>query len=409
MAKPWSIRSQILILAIAFGLGGAAFLARDHIGEALANLQKAAKQETENSSHHKNSRAPVIVAKVGKERDDLVIAAIGTARAKRSVTIYSKSEGEIIEFPVSAGDRVTEGQELLKLDLRNATLAVDYARKSVDDARQKHERALYLRDRKVSSRANVEDAAIAVDRAEIQLRQAEEALRERTIRAPFSGVIGIPKVELGDRINPQTALLTLDDRTELFVEFKVPEKFLPRLKLGNKIEGRTPGYGDKPFAGSIGKIDSRIEPVSRTIMVRAVFPNADDLLRPGMSFTIELPLPGNVYPSVPELSLQWNQGDSFVWLVKNKKAKRTVVRTIRRRNEIVLIDGPVVPGDLVVTEGVQRLRDGKDVIYHAEDDENSEETGTGTGKPNASSNPSSNPDEISPAAPPQSQPSGAKG
>lgn len=365
MAKPWSLTSQIVILAIAFGIGGAAFLARDHLGEALANLQNAPEPE-EKSNSHKSQSAPVIVAKVGEQRDDLLIAAIGTARAKRSVTIFSKSEGEIISFPVASGDRVTEGQELLKLDLTNATLAVDYARKAVDDAQQKHERALYLRRKNVSSTANVEDAAIAVDRAKIQLRQAEEALSERTIRAPFNGLVGIPKVELGDRINTQTELLTLDDRSELYVEFKVPEKFLPRIELGDRLEGRTPGYAGKSFAGIIGNIDSRIDPVSRTIMVRAIFPNGDDLLRPGMSFTIDLPLPGDVYPFVPELSLQWNQGDSYVWLVKDNKAKRTVVTTIRRKNEIVLIDGPLKAGDLVVTEGVQRLRDGKDVVYRAD-------------------------------------------
>ncbi len=402
MAKPWSLTSQVVILAIAFGLGGAAFLARDDLGEALASLQKTPEPEAK-SKDHKSQSAPVIVAKVGEKRDDLMIAAIGTARAKRSVTIFSKTEGEIISFPAASGDRVIEGQELLKLDLTNATLAVDYARKAVDDAQQKHERALYLRSKNVSSTANVEDAAIAVDRAKIQLRQAEEALSERTIRAPFNGIVGIPKVELGDRINPQTELLTLDDRSELYVEFKVPEKFLPRIKLGDRLEGRTPGYAGKAFAGIIGNIDSRIDPVSRTIMVRAIFPNGDDQLRPGMSFTIDLPLPGKVYPFVPELSLQWNLGDSYVWLVKDNKAKRTVVTTIRRKNEIILIDGPLKAGDLVVTEGVQRLRDGKDVVYRA--DRNDEPESIGSNDPPKSSRQESGASK----AKSDTQPSGRKG
>ena len=294
-------------------------MSRERIGEALANLQTPAggSPETANKASRKSSRgaAPVIAAHVASQRNDEVVAAIGTARALKSVTLFAKSEGEIMSFAIAAGDLIQEGQTLVQLDATKAELAVDLAKKTLEDARQKLERAKYLKQRNVNSGAGVEDATITVERAELEVRQAEEELRDKTLSAPFAGVVGIPKVEAGDRITPATELITLDDRSQLLVQFPIAEKFLARIKVGDEVTATTPSYARKKFTGRLGFIDSRVDPVSRTIMVRAVIPNTDDLLRPGMSFAIELALPGETYPAVPELALQWSQGESYVWRI----------------------------------------------------------------------------------------------
>jgi len=371
LKRPWSLLSQTLLLLLLSGIGATAWVSRERIGDVLANLQTPAGGEPETAGKASNGSrrgaAPIITARVANQRNDEVVAAIGTARALKSVTLFAKSEGEIMSFAISTGDPIKQGQTLVQLDATKAELAVDLAKKTLEDARQKLKRAQYLKSRNVNSGASVEDATIAVERAELEVRQAEEELRDKTLSAPFAGVVGIPKVEAGDRITPATELVTLDDRSQLLVEFPVAEKFLARIKIGDAVSATTPSYPRRTFTGRLGYIDSRVDPVSRTIMVRAVIPNPDDLLRPGMSFAIEMPLPGDTYPAVPELALQWSRGESYVWRIDGNVVRKIVVETIRRMNAIILVEGPLTTGDLIVVEGVQRLRDGTEVTYEEPD------------------------------------------
>jgi RND family efflux transporter MFP subunit len=147
------------------------------------------------------------------------------------------------------------------------------------------------------------------------------------------------------------------------VEFDVAERYLARLKVGQKVTANIPSYPDRIFTGAIRRLDSRVEPLSRTIRVRATFPNKDDLLRPGMSFFVELVLAGAEYTVVPQLALQWDSGTSYVWKVKKRKAKKVAVRSVKRLDNRILVDGKLEVGDLVVVEGVQRLREGRKVSF----------------------------------------------
>ncbi|MGE0612980.1 MAG: efflux RND transporter periplasmic adaptor subunit, partial [Hyphomicrobiales bacterium] len=207
------------------------------------------------------------------------------------------------------------------------------------------------------------DTRLALDRARLELKQAEEALADRVLVAPFEGVVGIPKVEAGDRVTTGTAIVTIDDRSEILVEIAVPEEFVSRLEIGQKVVAVTPSFPERRFEGLVERIDSRIDPVNRTMMVRAELPNPDDELRPGMSFAVELIVPGKVYSTVAELALQWDKGDSYVWRIAGGKAEKVPVRSIRRFNREILVDGPLKDGDLVVVEGVQRLRPGRAVSF----------------------------------------------
>ncbi|MBO6519245.1 MAG: efflux RND transporter periplasmic adaptor subunit [Rhodospirillales bacterium] len=308
---------------------------------------------------------PVIVEAVGETRDSILIEAIGTARARLSVTLFPAAAGEIVAFPVETGQSVKKDDLILRLDARDAQLQVRVAETRVKEAENALARAQRLRDNNVRSRANVEDAEVILERTKLELGQAREALSDRTVRAPFDGIVGIPKVEAGDRVTTTTELITIDDRSTLLVEFEVAERNLSRLKLGMPVTARTPSFRDRDIDGTINKIDSRVDPVSRTVRVRAAFPNTDDSLRPGMSFFVNLDLPGEMLPSVPELALQWQNGESFIWRIVDGKAERITVSTKRRLNNKVLIEGDVKPGDVVVVEGVQRLRPGRVVEISA--------------------------------------------
>ena len=272
--------------------------------------------------------------------------------------LYSEAAGEIMEFPVRAGGRVARGDVVLQLDASDAKLAVSAAKTRLVEAQRQAERADLLRSKRINSPANVDDAQNLLKRAEIELSQAEEALRDRTLKAPFDGVVGIPKVERGDRITSTTDLVSLDDRSELYIEFEIPEIFFARVAPGQEVVARTPSFGDRTFTGKIDQIDTRVDPATRAVTARAVLPNVEDLLRPGMSFAVEVVLPGKPFPQIPELALLWIKGESHVWRVRDGKAEQVPVRIVRRMNSTILIDGRIEPGDLVVVEGVQRLRPG---------------------------------------------------
>lgn len=399
MIRPLSTGRQVILLLALIGVAAVTWLGRDQVvhmvsavSHALARvlpksvaqylpgqaMDAAGKSPLGSSARAAVSkkrkrnrggrRVPVIVTRVGEARNDDTIAAVGTARARRSVMIHAKSDGVIMAFLPRAGDRLSKGDTIFELDARQAELAVAIAKKKVAETRRQLERAKLLERKNVNSIARVDDAQLAVDQANLELLRTEKSLSDLRIVAPFDGVVGLPKAEIGDRVTATTPIVSLDMRAELLVEFEVPEKYAGRIKQGERVTAVTPSYSDRRFAGRIAYIDSRIDPVSRTVTVRAVIPNTDDVLRPGMSFAVEITLEGAVHTVVPELSLQWRKGESYVWLVRDDKAAKVLVRSVRRRNSIVLINGDVRVGDLVVIEGVQRLRDGRGVTYEPPED-----------------------------------------
>jgi RND family efflux transporter MFP subunit len=366
MRQPLSFVPQLLIAAVILGGGAAIWLAREPVTAAVTGLFSAADAKSSGSKGRSRRNSgdkpvPVVTEVVGEGRNDLEFAGIGTARALRHVTLYPAVSGEIKSVLTRSGDRVTAGAGIIELDTRRAQLAVDMAASKLKGAQRLLGRADRLRQRNVQSEAKVQDAETIADQAEVELQAAKVALTDHTIIAPFAGVVGIAGVGVGDRVTPATALVTLDDRSKLTVEFDVPETYLPRLRPSMKVDVRTPGFADRTFLGVLSGIDSRVHPSRRTVVVRAEVPNEEDLLRPGMSFAVDLKLPGTRYPVIPDLALQFSQKGNYVWRINNDKADRVAVTIVRRDSNSILVDGPIKPGDQIVIEGVQRLRPGRKV------------------------------------------------
>ena len=354
---------QSALFAILAAIAIALWISRDDVAEALAGLTGQSEQNERAGRRGRAGKLSVVVEPVESAANDIVVEAVGNGRARRSVTLSPETGGEIKELELSAGSRYAKGDILMRLDTVDAELAIDVVNTRLLEARRQAERARQLRANRVASVANVDDAENTLKRMEIELKQAEEALAKRTLRAPFDGVAGIPKVELGDRVTPTTAIATLDDRSELLVEFDIPELYHTRVENGMTITARTPSLADQVFTGSIDQIDSRVDPGNRSVAVRAVLPNKDDLLRPGMSFAVEIRLTGQDYPLIPELALIWLKGQSNVWAVRDGKVDLVPVRIVKRLNSTILVEGQIEKGDLVVIEGVQRLRPGSEVAY----------------------------------------------
>lgn len=387
MPSPASMQLQLLLFAILAAIAGGMWIAREQVSDAVARLADSSERPMTAAVDQpdKNRGVPVIVAKVNQAINNELIAAVGTARARRSVMLHAETDGIIIELAPRAGDHVKKGDTIVQLDATKAQLAVQIATRRLEEARRQFGRSEFLQNRSVNSKAKVEDAKTAEERAELEHLQAEEAMHDLSIRAPFDGIVGIPNVEVGERVTTATPLISLDQRDDVQVEFEVAEKYLSRLSVGDAVTGRTPSYEGRSFAGRIEFIDSRIDPTSRTVKVRAVIPNKDDVLRPGMSFVVEVELPGEQYAVVPELSLQWRKGESYVWTVDDAKARKVLVTVVSRLNSTILVEGNLQPRQLVVVEGVQRLRPGRPVQYSAPQE--AEPATTGNEQPVVSARP----------------------
>ncbi len=304
---------------------------------------------------------PVVLAPSVEVLDTARLDVLGSALAARSVTVFSAVAGEVVHVGFRGGQRVPQGQVLLRLQDRAQRLAVDLAGARLQAAKRLMARYESTRGTGAVPGSIIDEAQSGVELADIALRQAREDLSDRVVLAPFAGVTGIATVEPGDRVAPDTAITTLDDRRTLQVAFELPEVYAARLKIGQKLRATNPAFAGRDFPGQIDQIDSRVDATSRNLRLRARVPNPDDLLRPGMSLTVLLELPGAPYVAVPELALQWGRDGAYVWTVADGKARQVLVRSVRRIDERVLLDGPLKVGTPVVVEGVQRLREGRAV------------------------------------------------
>jgi RND family efflux transporter MFP subunit len=304
---------------------------------------------------------PVIVAPVTEASDGVALELLGTGSARKSVTVYAPVAGEVAQVLFKPGKPVRAGDALVRLVDRHERLAVELAQAKVNAARVMENRYEATRGTGAVPDTVSDEARASLRSAEIELAQAREALSDRVVRAPFAGTPGLAAVEVGERIDTDTMLTTLDDRGALHIDVQIPEAYLTRVSVGQPVRAMNPAHPGQRFDGQVIEIDSRVDPVTRQIKVRAALPNKDDRLRSGMSFQLQLELPGQQRLSVPELALQWGREGSFVWVVRQGKALQVPARAVQRQNSRVLVEGDLSTADVVVVEGVQRMREGRAV------------------------------------------------
>ncbi|MBS1182402.1 MAG: mdtA 4 [Proteobacteria bacterium] len=297
--------------------------------------------------------APVVMAETANR-----VSAIGTAEAARTVVIFPRTTGMVAEIAFTPGQRVAAGATLIRLDDDGEKIAVEQARIALADADAKAARNDRLADTKAISDAERDTARFERSKARLALQEAELAFSRRTIAAPFAGVVGLTPVEVGDMVSSSTEIATIDDRSDIKVEFRVPEAFAARLAIGQPVEVATPSQPEGHFTGEVTAVGSRIEADSRTLVAQATVRNSDDVLRPGMSFAVTVRFPGVEETAVPALSVQWDRDGAYVWTVDAGKAKRVGVGIVERNAGTVLVTGDLKAGDPVVVEGIQSVRAG---------------------------------------------------
>jgi RND family efflux transporter MFP subunit len=310
----------------------------------------------------RGQQTAVITAPVTSATINDRLQAIGTGRANASVAINPYSSGRLTELTVTPGSKVEAGAVIARLDSDGEKIALDRAKVAVADAQSKADRAKTLRGTNTVTAVQVSDAQLALDNAQLALQEAQLALERRAIVAPISGFVGILPIEAGNYVTTTTTVATIDDRSSIIIDFWVPERFTTAVAVGQPLTATPIAMPGQTFKGTVSAVDNRLEEASRTLLVRAKIENVGDKLRAGMSFQVAMGFPGDTYPSVDPLAIQWGTDGAFVWAIQGGKAKRTPVRIIQRNSESVLIDAPIMAGDIVVTEGVHAVREGADVL-----------------------------------------------
>lgn len=291
------------------------------------------------------------------------VESVGTSRALQSAEIHPAASGEVVAVNFEPGQYVEQGAVLVELDSRDERLAVQLAEVRLKDAELLYDRYRRSAETGAVTATQLDAAKTQVDAARIELGRAQVALDDRFIKAPFAGHVDVTDVDAGDRINEDTVVTTLDDRSSLLVNFDVPEVLVGELEAGDEVAAQAWNRDETQLTGRVVEIGSRIDPATRTFIARAALANEDDALRPGMSFRVSVNIEGRSYPVITETAVQWGADGAYVWLIVDGMAERRSVKVIQRQQGRVLVDADVDAGDLVVVEGLQRMRNNVPVEY----------------------------------------------
>jgi len=289
------------------------------------------------------------------------LKAVGNGTAVASVSVVPLSDGLLTEIRVSSGQQVEAGAVLARLDDEEQIIARDRAARTASDAATDATRLAKLFRSRTATEVELNRANAALADAELALRESELMLARRTITAPIAGNVGLVSVDTGNYVTLQSELVTIDDRSIIVVEFWIPERFANQIAVGQSVDATALAIPGNLHKGVISGISSRIESDSRTLKVQAQIDNADDSLRPGMSFEVMMSFAGQRFPAIDPLAVQWDSTGSYVWRVVDSKVARVPVRIIQRNPESVLVDAELVNGDSIVTEGVLTMRQGATV------------------------------------------------
>lgn len=305
-------------------------------------------------------QAPLVTAAtVGEANFVERIEAVGTARAREQVTLSAPVTQRIDRINFEDGGFVARGQiiAVLAQGQQNAQLAD--ARARAREAEQQLARLSHLRDRGFATNASVDAQIAAAASARAQAAEALASIGDRVIRAPFSGYASLRTVSAGAVVTAGTEIATISDVSEIKLDFPVPETMLATIATGQAIAARASAFPDQPFRGTIATIDPVVDPMTRSVMVRAVLPNGDRKLKPGMLMTVAIEASPRTAPAVPELSVVGQGGDRFVFTIgTDNVVKRTPVKVgVRDKGLIEIVEG-LKPGQKIVGEGVVKVADG---------------------------------------------------
>lgn len=292
----------------------------------------------------------------------LRLEALGTARANESIEVRPQVSEVVTAIRFDEGQRVEAGTVLVELDDIEAVADVAAVRASLVDLEAQVRRTRELYQTSAIAASELDQRVAQRDAARAALAAAKSRLADRKLRAPFAGTLGLRRVSVGSLVTPETVITTLDDTDPIKLDFEVPATSLALIEPGLRVEAHSASWRDDLFKGEVDSVDTRVDPVSRTVTARALVPNADGKLRPGMFLTVELLRDDVAALVVPEEAVVPEESRQSVFVVgEGERVEQREIRTGRRRPGQVEVLAGLDPGERVIVEGTQKVRVGTSV------------------------------------------------
>jgi membrane fusion protein (multidrug efflux system) len=365
------LRQLLIVAAVLAALGGG-YVAYDRLvagGGAAGPTETAAP-----------AAIPVVLGTAELRETTRRVEAVGTTFSRRAIQVVALTSGRIVEVAFEPGQFVEAGAVLVRLDddIERADLAE--AEATLQENALALQRAQALRQKSAIPEATVEQLVAAQASARAELDRARRRLDDRTVRAPFAGDVGLRQIDPGARVDEEMVLTTLDDRSEMEIEFSVPEMLYGQVAIGQPVVATSAAFPGRSFEGLVATIDSRVDSTARAFKVRALLPNPDLALPAGMFMHVAVVLESRTAVMVPEEAVVVQGNRTFVYVVADGKAAVRDVTLGQRELGAVEVTSGLTQGDAVVVRGTPRLRDGAAVRVLGED-------GTPAGQGEAGSGP----------------------
>lgn len=313
---------------------------------------------------------PVITKTLQLEPFVDTLEALGTLKANEAVTLSATVTDIIRAVHFEDGQRVNAGDVLVEITDDEEHALLQEAKTAASEAQRQYERVKSLARTNLATASLLDERRQAYDSAQAKLAATQSRLKDRVIIAPFDGVVGLRNISAGSLVTPGTTLTTLDDDSIMKLDISIPALYLDAVQTGLTITARTREREGTEFTGTVAAIDSRIDPLTRSVTVRALVANPERLLKPGMLMSVKLQKAQTMSLLLPEEALLQEGFRSYVFRVNKGSEPLTVskqeVQTGVRRTGAVVVTAGLNPGDQVVTHGVLRLRDGSPVTLMAE-------------------------------------------
>lgn len=318
--------------------------------------------------------APIRVqtAAVGAEPMPEFLTLTGSLRASQESEVAADASGKVTATLVERGQRVKQGDTLVILDARGATMAAvqaaaqtGLARAQLDQAQKECDRVKALFQSGAISKAELDRTTsqcqttkFSAAAAQAQQQSAQKVVGDAIIRAPFGGIIGERYVNVGQYVQPSTRVVALYDPDPLRLELTVPEAHVGALKVEAPVTFTVSSFPDQTFRGAVKFISPNVRPSTRDLVIEALCPNSDGKLRPGMFVVAQLAVGEKMLPAVPKSSLRRDDLSARVYVVADKRVQERIVQTGGEKDDKVAVVVGVKPGDAVVLDPGPDVRDG---------------------------------------------------
>lgn len=352
------VLSIVGVIVLAAGLGGIKFLQIERMSAQALQTPPA---------------EVVTSAVVRRQTWEALLPAVGSLQAVQGVTVEAELAGKVVQIAFEPGTKVRAGDLLVKQDTSLEEAQLRSAEAAVTLAKINLERTKELFTKNTISRSEWDNAETQFKQAVAQADTFRATIAKKSIRAPFTGLLGIRLVNLGEFLHEGDAIVSLQSLDPIFVNFLLPQQELVKMRLGLTVRVTTDALPGQVIEGKITTINPLVDAATRNIRIQATVANSRELLRPGMFAEVAVVLPGqNEVLAIPATSVLYAPYGDSIFVVEEKKSEKTgkPVQTVRqqfarlgeKRGDFVSVASGVREGETVVSTGVFKLRNGQDVV-----------------------------------------------